>query len=87
MIILMISDIQSLKKEIRFRGTRRGIKELDLIFGRFIDTNLASLSEMELTQFRDLLIETDLDIFSWLQGDSPLPERFDNTLWQKIIAS
>ena len=38
-----------LKKEIMFRGSRRGIKELDMIMGKFIDENIDNLQEEELT--------------------------------------
>lgn len=65
--------MELLKKEIRFRGGRRGIKELDVIFGTFIDTQLDSLNEEELTQLRDLLLQSDLDLFAWFEnGEAPV---------------
>ena len=42
-------------KRINIIGKRRGSKELDLIFGRFIDNNLADLDDPLLHQFEEVL--------------------------------
>ena len=63
---------ENLKKEIRFRASRRGIKELDMYFGTFMDAHLDDLSEEELQQFRDLMLQSDLDLFAWFnKGEAP----------------
>lgn len=79
-----MSDI--LKKEIKFRGSRRGIKELDLIMSQFIDTQIDTLSDQELTFLRDVLLETDLDLLAYFQNEKPLPNHLDENLFNKIKA-
>lgn len=73
-----------LKKEIKFRGSRRGIKELDLIFGRFIDNHLEHLSEDELNHFREFLLESDLDLLAYFQHEKPLPQHLNSQLFTRI---
>lgn len=77
-------DITLLKKEIQFRGSRRGMKELDLLFARYMDAHLASLNETELTDLRDLLFETDQDLFGWLNGERTVPEKFQTSVYQTL---
>lgn len=73
-----------LKKEIQFRGQRRGIKELDMIMGRFIENELNHLNEDELTALRNILLESDLDLLAYFQNEKPLPPHLNADLFIKI---
>lgn len=67
-----MDDITLLKKEIFFRGTRRGLKEIDLIFGRFLAVELDRLTVAELRELRDLLTVPDNDLLAWfVEGHLP----------------
>lgn len=72
-----------LKKEIAFRGSRRGIKELDIILGTFIAKNLDNLSETELGTLKNILLESDLDLLSWFTEEVEHPYKND-ALFQRI---
>ena len=50
------------------RSMRRGIKEMDLILKNFADVNLYSMSELELENFENLLLENDQDLYEWSTG-------------------
>lgn len=52
---------------------RRGMLELDLILGRFINTRLDQLNEDQLQQFEALLEYTDPELFAWLMGNEIPP--------------
>lgn len=52
---------------------RRGIRELDLVFGRFLARGCDDLSPAYLLAFERLLDENDLDIYDWLMGRSAPP--------------
>lgn len=59
-------------KRLTMRSWRRGIKEMDLILGRFADTHLAELSDDDLDLYDQLLSENDQDLYRWVSGqDSP----------------
>ena len=51
---------------------RRGMLELDLILGRFIDQHLEHLTEEQLIAFEHLLNHQDPDLYAWFMGyESP----------------
>lgn len=56
-------------KSIRWR-CRRGIKELDLILGRFVEKHLEQLDAPELEIFGRLLNQNDQDIVAWVCGSA-----------------
>ncbi len=56
-------------KRLRWR-CRRGMKELDLIFERFLDTDYAELGLAERTAFEDLVESPDPELYDWLLGRS-----------------
>lgn len=63
-------------KRLRMRSWRRGIKEMDLVLGRFSDDQLASLSETDLETYDALLHENDQDMLRWITGQDPVPARY-----------
>lgn len=64
-------DIDLLKKEIRFR-CRRGLKETDILFARFIAAELETMGEPELIELRDLLHLPDQLLLNWfIEGCLP----------------
>ncbi|MFD0980899.1 succinate dehydrogenase assembly factor 2 [Tropicimonas aquimaris] len=72
----MIESNEDRLKRLRMRSWRRGIKEMDLVLGRFSDDQLASLSEADLETYDALLHENDQDMLRWITGQDPVPERF-----------
>lgn len=76
-------DIALLKKEIRYRA-RRGLKETDLIFERFMNEHLDDLSVEELLEFKELLlVQDDQTLLHWFV-DGKAPESARTPLFIKI---
>ena len=63
-------------KRLRMRSMRRGIKEMDIILMRFSDTRLGELDDAALVLYDELLSENDHDIYQWVSGQIPAPERY-----------
>ena len=63
-------------RRLRMRSIRRGIREMDLILTDFSDRELAALDAEELDLYEDLLEENDHDIYGWISGRDPVPERY-----------
>ncbi|MHB8252253.1 MAG: FAD assembly factor SdhE [Acidiferrobacter sp.] len=63
---------------------RRGLLELDLALGGFLDTDYESLSSADRSVFQDLLAESDADIWSWIQGHES-PARYASVLRYFIL--
>lgn len=60
-------------RRLRMRSWRRGMREMDLIFGRFADERLAELSAAELDKFESVLDENDQDLYLWVSGAGESP--------------
>ena len=71
-------------KRIRIISTRRGSKELDLIFGRFIDSDLSKIDDVLLSQFEGFLELNDSDLYDYFFSERIPPEKF-KPIFSKIL--
>ena len=69
------------RKRLFFRAQRRGLKEVDLIFGAYAQDHLAVLDEKGLDQFEALLTAPDQDVYAWLRDAEPVPADYDNPVF------
>ncbi len=74
------------QRKLLFRSWHRGIREMDLILGRFADAAIDGLTEAEMDQYEHLLEVQDADLLSWFTGASAVPAAFDTALTRKIMA-
>ena len=65
--MMVFDDIA--KRKIRFQ-TRRGLLELDLIFGRFMEKEFEHLSDKELSEFSEILEFQDQELLALINGHS-----------------
>lgn len=63
-------------RRLRMRSMRRGIKEMDLILSAYATRALAGMSAARLDLYDALLEENDQDLYQWVTGQAPTPERF-----------
>jgi len=61
-------------KRAKMRAWRRGMREMDLILGGFIDQNGETLNAATLGAFELLLAQRDQDLYDWVSGRKPLEE-------------
>ena len=73
-------------KRIKIIGKRRGSKELDLIFGRFIDGNLKELDDPLLHQFEEFLELNESDLYDYFFGNVVPPKKFER-IFKKIMGT
>ncbi|MGA8170281.1 MAG: succinate dehydrogenase assembly factor 2 [Methylocystis sp.] len=74
------------RRRIRVRAWRRGMREMDLILGGFVDARVETLDARELTQLETLLDADDDLAFRWFCGAEPPPPEQDTPLFKKIAA-
>jgi antitoxin CptB len=67
-----------------FRAWHRGMKEMDILMGKFADSQLAALSDADLDAFEALMDAPDPDIFKWLTDAVPVPPEYDTALFHKL---
>ena len=72
------------RRRLLFRCWHRGIREMDLVLGRFADAHLASLTEGELDELERWLEVPDQQIFSWVNGMEETPQEFDTVLFRRL---
>ena len=70
------------RRRLLFRSWHRGIREMDLVMGRFADAHIAQLSDADLDEYERLIEMPDPDLFNWVTGASPLPPSHDTALFQ-----
>lgn len=80
------ADLDPRRRRILYRCWHRGIREMDLVFGQFAETEIARLSDAELDQFEAIMGEDDHDLHAWITGAKPLPEHLRTPLFARIAA-
>lgn len=68
------SEIELHRKRLRYRSWHRGMREMDLILGRFADTHLANFGAQELAEYDAILELEDPMLYGWISKREPLPE-------------
>jgi antitoxin CptB len=72
------------RRKLLFRSWHRGIRETDLIMGRFADSNIATLTDHDLDDYEKLLDVPDRDLYSWVVGELEPPQGYDTALFRKL---
>lgn len=80
------ADLDPRRRKILFRAWHRGMRETDLIMGRFADAEIGGLSEAELDEFERLIEVLDRDLLSWITGEAEVAENYDSALFRRLKA-
>lgn len=78
--------LDSRRRRLLFRSWHRGIREADLLMGRFADSCIEELSEAELDQYESLLEVPDHDLYVWVTGEAEIPSDYDTALMKRLRA-
>ncbi len=76
--------MEARRKQLLFRSHHCGMKENDILLGRFADRYITELSDQQLDQLDNLMQQNDIDVMNWIIGKTPLPKAFDNALMTLI---
>lgn len=79
-------SLDARRRRILFRSWHRGMREMDLVLGRFADAEIMSLGSGELDDYELLLEAQDRDVFSWLTFAAETPRFYDTAVLRKIRA-
>lgn len=78
------ADLDPRRRRMLFRAWHRGMKEMDILMGKFADANLAILEDADLDAFEALMDAPDPDIFKWLTDAEPTPAEYDTALFRRL---
>ncbi len=74
------------QRRLLFRSWHRGIRETDLVLGRFADAHIADLSDADLDTYERLLDNVpDHDLYVWVTGEATIPDEQRSDLLDRII--
>ncbi|MEI5663575.1 succinate dehydrogenase assembly factor 2 [Bosea sp. CCNWLW174] len=80
------ADLDPRRRKILFRAWHRGMREMDLIMGRFADAQIGNLTDAELDEFERLIEVLDRDLLSWVTGEAQVPENYDTDVFRRLKA-
>ena len=73
------------RRRLLFRAWRRGLREMDLIVGRFADAYIDKLDEPGLDDFEELIEAPNADLYAWVVGDAAVPAHYDTPVLRQLI--
>ena len=75
----------SSKKKILHRAKYRGIKELDIIFEKFVNTFKYKLNDQEFKELEEILNLPDNLLLDIILKKEKVPANYDNPVMKKIF--
>jgi antitoxin CptB len=78
------NGLDARRRRLLFRCWHRGMREMDLIMGRFADAHIGELSDADLGVFERLLEVPDQDMLAWITGAAAVPVEHDSPLFRRL---
>ncbi|MBB4076385.1 antitoxin CptB [Bartonella fuyuanensis] len=72
------------RRRLIFRAWRRGIREMDLILGHFVDAHIVEMNDKTLSELEYIMSFDDRDLLTWITGEILPPSEVDSTLFRDI---
>jgi antitoxin CptB len=74
------------RKKLIFRAWHRGMREMDLIMGRFAESRIDTMSDADLDTFELLIEAPDRDLLAWITGRELTPANYDTDVFKALKA-
>jgi antitoxin CptB len=72
------------RKRLLFRAWRRGVRETDLIVGRFADVYIDRFDEAALDDFERLIEVPNAELYNWVSGEAQAPAEHDTAVLRDL---
>ncbi|MDB5508146.1 MAG: hypothetical protein JWL93_615 [Hyphomicrobiales bacterium] len=72
------------RRRVLFRSWHRGMREMDIIYGKFADAEVANLTDAELDDYEVLMDLPDRDVLMFVTGEAETPEHYDTPVFRKM---
>ncbi len=80
------ADLDERRRRLLYRAWHRGMREMDLIMGRFADAAIGTMSEADVDAFERLSEVPDPDLYNWIANDAAAPPQHDTPLLARLRA-
>jgi antitoxin CptB len=74
------------RRKLLFRAWRRGVREMDLIIGRFADAEIAAFDAAGLDDFEHLIEAPNAALYAWVTGTEAIPSEYDTAVLARLKA-
>ncbi len=74
------------RRRLLFRAWRRGVREMDLIIGRFADTTIDKFDDAGLDDFERLIEAPNSELYAWVVGSDAVPAAYDTAVLAQLRA-
>lgn len=78
--------IETRRRKLAFRASRRGFRELDLYMRAFCEAHLDSFDEDRLGQFEHILDIPDQHVFDWIMGRAEPPQNHRSEVLDLLLS-
>ena len=75
---------ETLRKQIIYRATHRGSKEMDMLLGKFVKKYISELNTKDLKNLNEIMIIDDDLIYDWYFNKVNNKKIADNKISQKL---
>jgi antitoxin CptB len=72
------------RRRLRYRAWHRGTREMDLVLGRFADSELTALNDSEVAELEALMEVSDPELLAWILGQSSAPAQFETQTFRRL---
>jgi len=73
------------RRKLLFRAWRRGVREMDLIVGRFADVHIDKFDDAALDDFERLIEVPNAELYAWVTGNQTVPAKHDTTVLRQLL--
>jgi antitoxin CptB len=74
------------RRKLLFRSWHRGMREIDLVMGKFADAEISRLTETELEEYERLVELPDGELLAWITGEQAIPAQHDGAVLRRLRA-
>jgi antitoxin CptB len=82
----MTETLDTKRRKLAWRASRRGIKEMDLLVGGFAAAELPRMNATELAAFAILLDIPDQQLLAWATHQETVPVEQDSPMLRALLA-
>ncbi|WP_208434256.1 succinate dehydrogenase assembly factor 2 [Bartonella taylorii] len=73
------------RRRLVFRAWHRGIREMDLIFGHYVDSHIAGMNAKTISELEYIMSFDDRDLLAWVTGEISPPSEVDSPLFRDVV--
>ncbi|WP_273759981.1 succinate dehydrogenase assembly factor 2 [Bartonella sp. ML70XJBT.G] len=79
------NQLDARRRRLIFRAWHRGIREMDLIFGHYVNAHISGMSDKTVSELEYIMSFDDRDLLTWVTGEVSPPAEVNSPLFRDIV--